>query len=148
MTTAKALATIRPYFQSRMLAVSKEFREWEDAFNEDNIPNSELNCAWHLLLTGGSLVSFNQHCLSMDVAVTLSAWEKGFKTPIEAVDSGLKKLEAIIQECCRHSKRLNQPFIKNVVPSGFNIGAINSTNDNIAKLVIQFTLRIHFDIET
>ena len=138
--------TIRPYFQARMRAADPEFVEWEDAFNIDNIPNSQLDCAWHISIGGGTLVTFNQFCLGMDVSVTVNAWVKGYRTPMEAVDSGLEKLESILKECCRHSQRLTQPYIKNVVPTSFNVEALSATNDNIARLVINFTLRVHTDI--
>lgn len=145
---SQALATVRPYFKAAMLTLSTDYREWEDAFNIDNIPNSELPKAYHLALNGATLVSMSLSCFQFDVNVTLNVWEKGFKTPKDAVDSGAKKIEAIIKECCRHSRRLSQPSIKNVVPSGFNLEAISSTNDNTARLVIQFTCRVIIDVET
>lgn len=143
-----SLETIRPYFQEAMLTVDRTYVEWEDAFNVENIPNSELDRAWHIQLSPATLASFNQACLSYNVPLVLTAWEKGYKTPSEAVDNGLKKLEAILKECVRHSRRLSKPYIKNVVPTGFSVDAISATNDNIAKLVISFTLSLHVDVET
>lgn len=143
-----SLDSLRPYFQGAMVAVDSEFREWEDGFNVDNIPNTALDCAWHFSTLPASLVSFNQHCLQMDVPLTINAWVKGYRTPIEAVDMGLKKIESILKECLRHSRRLSQPTIKNVLPTGFNVEAISATNDNIARLVLNFTCRVVIDIET
>lgn len=143
-----SLETLRPYFKDRMVVVDPELREWEDPFNLENIPNPELGSAYHIEIGDGSLVSFNQNCLVVMVPINLTAWVKGFRTPVEAVDSGHKKVEAIIKECCRHSKRLTQPFIKNVVPTGFTVEALSPTNDNIAKLVTRFTCSVHIDIET
>lgn len=145
---SESLATVRPYFELAMKAVDKKFKQHEDAFNIDNIPSSLLDCAWHLGIPNGSMVSFNQSCLSYNLPVTLNVWVKGYRTTLEAVDSGLKKAEAIIKECCRHSKRLNQTFIKNVLPTGFTVSALSGTDDNIARIELTFTILVHIDIET
>lgn len=143
-----SLDSLRPYFQGAILATDPDFREWEDAFNVENIPNTALDCAWHFSVLPSSLVSFNQACLQMDVPIVLNAWVKGYRTPIEAVDLGLKRIESMVKECLRHSRRLTQPTIKNVLPTGFNVEAIAATNDNIARLVLNFTCRVIIEIDT
>ena len=146
--SATALKTIRPFFQAAIQAVDPDFREHLDGFNVENIGNSELDYAWHVQTQASAIRSFNQNCLSFQVPVILRAWVKGFRDPIGAVDFGLEKLEAIVKECVRHSRRLNQPFIKNVVPTSFSVDPLSITNDNAAQLTISFNLELHIDVET
>lgn len=141
-----SFSTLRPYFQERMLAVDTELREWEDAFNIENIPSSILDKSWHIQFlpfsynTGGA-----QTCLSFDCPVTLSVFFKGYRNPREAVDTALIFADAIMKECTKPVQRLNQPMIKNVLPSLVNVRELDTTNDNAAILEIQFNCEVRLN---
>lgn len=141
-----SFSTIRPYFQDRMIAVDSELREWEDAFNLENIPSTILDKSWHIQFnpmgynTGGA-----QTCLSFDCPVTLSVFFKGYRNPREAVDTALIFADAIIKECTKPVQRLNQPNIKNVLPSLVSVRELDTTNDNAAILEIQFSCEVRLN---
>jgi hypothetical protein len=143
-----ALETIKPYFRAAMLRADPNLVEWEDAFNVDNIPQTQLDCAWHLTLGTATFVKYDQGCLWYNVPLTLQLFFKGYRTPAVAVDNALLKAEAIIKESCRHSFRLSQPYIKNLTPKDYNIEALTGDNDNTAKLVMTFECSVHIDLET
>ena len=135
--------TIRPYFQERMSAVDAEFREWEDAFNIDNIPATILDKSWHLRFQPFSYNTGGAHtCLSFECPITLSVFVKGYRNPVEAVDMALIFADAILKECTKPVLRLNQPKIKNVLPNNVSVRELSDSNDNAAVLEIQFICEV------
>lgn len=143
-----AFETVKPYFQSAIKAVDASLEEWVDAFNIANIPQTQLDCAWHFSHGNATFIQYDQGCLSYLMPVTLRFFFKGYRSPADAVDNAVRKAEAIIKESCRHSRRLNQPYIKQVVPKDFNAEALDNSNDNTVVLVMSFDCRVHLDLET
>jgi len=135
--------TIRPYFQERMSAVDNEFKEWEDAFDIDNIPATILDKSWHLRFQPFSYNTGGAHtCLSFECPITLSVFVKGYRNPVEAVDMALIFADAILKECTKPVQRLNQPKIKNVLPNNVSVRELSDSNDNAAVLEIQFICEV------
>lgn len=133
---------LRPYFEERMLAVDLEFNEWEDAFNIENIPSTRLDKAWHFELGAFTYSGTAHTCLSFNCPVRLRVFVKGYRNPKEAVDLGTILSDAIVKEACKPSNRLNQPYIKNVLPSVINIQALTGSNDNVALLDMTFNCEV------
>jgi hypothetical protein len=136
-------STLRPYFEQRMLAVDAELKEWEDGFNIDNIPSSILDKSWHIQFNPFSYNTGGAHtCLSFNCPVTLNVFFKGYRNPKEAIDTALIFADAIIKECTKPVQRLNQPKIKNVLPSLVSVRELDTTNDNAAVLELQFNCEV------
>lgn len=137
-----SFAAIRPYFNARMLAVDPDFREWEDAFNVDNIPSTMFDKAWHLEFSPSTFGQANQACLTFLVPVSLKVFLKGYRSPKDAVDKALSLAESIVKEASGPSNRLNQPLIKNVLPNLVDVRKLSETNDNSVVLEISFNCLI------
>lgn len=136
-------STIRTYFEERMATVDSELKEWEDAFNIDNIPSSILDKSWHIQFNPFSYNTGGAHtCLSFTCPVTLNVFFKGYRNPKEAIDTALIFADAIIKECTKPVLRLNQPKIKNVLPSLVSVRELDTTNDNAAVLELQFNCEV------
>lgn len=137
-----SFVTLRAYFEARMQAVDPELREWEDAFNIENIPSNVLDKAWHLEF-GAFTYSGTAHlCMSFNCPVRLRVFLKGYRNPKEAVDLGVILSDAIVKEACKPSNRLTQPSIKNVLPSVINVQALTESNDNVALLDLTFNCEV------
>lgn len=134
--------TLRTYFEERMSAVDPDFREWEDAFNIENIPSTILDKSWHVRFGPFNYVGSAHTCLSFDCPVSLSVFVKGYRNPKEAVDTALNLADAIITECTSPVHRLNQAKIKNVLPRIVDVRELSTTNDNSAVLEIQFSCEV------
>ena len=134
--------TIRPYFEERLNAVDKELKEWEDAFNIENIPSSILDKSWHISFDTFNYTGTAHTCLSFDCPVTLNVFLKGYRNPKEAIDTALIFADAIIKECTNPVHRLNQSKIKNVLPGLMNVREYAPSNDNAAVLEMQFTCEV------
>lgn len=138
-----SFSTIRPYFQERMFAVDVELREWEDAFNIENIPSSILDKSWHLDFSNFSYNTGGAHtCLSFEVPLNLSVFFKGYRNPVEAIDTALVFADAIVKECMNPVHRLNQISIKNILPNGINLKDLSDSNDNTVILEIKFICEV------
>ncbi len=141
-----SFSDIRPYVKARMLTVDPEFSEWTDAFNVENVPNTIIEKAWHLMFDPASAVSLNQTGLLYDCPITIRVHFKGYREPQDAVDLGVQNAEAIIREFVKHVNRLTQTSIKNVTSTGWNLEPLAASNDNIVVLVLSFNLEILLDI--
>lgn len=140
-----SFSEIKPYFRARLKTVGG-LSEWVDAFNEDNIPANKLDRGWHLLFEQGAAVSHTQPCLTYSVPVALSVYFKGFNKPANAIDMALEKLDAILKEVLKHSNRLTQPSIKNVLSTSWELNPIADDNDNTVKLTMRFDVQVILEI--
>lgn len=130
--------TLRQYFVDRMAAVDPDLKEWDDAFNIENIPSSVLDKSWHITFGTFNYTGSAHTCLNFDCPVTLSVMFKGYRAPKEAIDTALTFADSIVKECTKPVQRLNQPSIKNVLPGIVNIRELGASNDNVVVLEIQF----------
>lgn len=133
---------LRSYFEARMSVVDSDFKEWEDAFNIENIPSNVLDKAWHLEFGAFTYTGSAHTCLGFDCPVRLRVFVKGYRNPKEAVDLGLVLSDAIVKEVCKPSNRLTQPLLKNVLPSVINVQALAESNDNVALVDLNFNCQI------
>jgi len=135
-----SFTSIRQYFIDRMSTVDSDLREWEDAFNVENIPSNLLDKSWHMTLSPFSYTGSAHTCLGFNSAVLIRVYFKGYREPREAVDTALEYAETIIKECTKPTNRLSQPNIKNVLPGTINVRELATTNDNVVILEIQFSV--------
>lgn len=129
-----------------MLEVGRDFRQWEDAFNVENIPSNVLDRAWHVRFGPFSFTKNAQNCMNFSSLITLSVFFKGYRSPKDAVDQALLYTDIIIKKCCSPINRLNQAAIKNVLPGNIDIRELDNSNDNAAVLEIQFNCEIILDV--
>jgi len=138
---------LRPYFQGRVAAADSDFTEWTDAFAEDNIPSSLMDKAYHIKYGDFALKSGVQNgAFLYDGPVTVNFYFKGYKDPIDAIDTAWTKAETIIQECCKNTQRLSQSKIKNVLASFAGVSQLGATNDNVVKLSIVFLCTVGINV--
>ena len=140
-----SFAALKPYFQDRMATVDPELKEWEDAFNIENIPSNILDKSWHIAVGSANYTGTAHTCVHFSCPITLSVFFKGYRVPKEAVDSALVMADAIVKECVKPLNRLNQANIKNVLPSLVNVRELGQSNDNVAVLEISFSCEVVID---
>lgn len=146
-----SFTTIRPYFNTIMTTVDADLREWTDAFNIENIPESILNKSWHITFNPANQVSLNQTGLRYDYPITLNVFLLGYRVPADAVDTANSMGESIIKECLKHSNRLaiaeaNSGRIINVISNQMSINPLAASNDNVVRLQLDFTCQIIYEI--
>ncbi len=138
-----SLTNIKPYFRSRLDFLG--FNEWDDAFNVDNIPETTLDNAYHILLpsiTGGSINQLDQPTSS---AVEVLLFLKGYRNSNEAIDQAILNVETILKDVCNVVNRTS--VLLNVVFDEATIDKINNANDSSVVLTLNFTAFVQVGVE-
>lgn len=138
-----SLTAVRSYFRTRMDSLGHE--EWTDGFNFDNIPETILDRSYHIESGPIAGNSQNQTTLDANSPVTLRLFLKGYRTPAEAIDSGISYGEAAICDIIKPSNA-NGVTIKDVNFTSMQILPLNSSNDNSVVVEMSFTVRIFLDV--
>lgn len=134
---------LRPYFQGRIAVADSDLQEWTDAFSEENIPSSSLNKAYHINYGDFSLEPEPENgAFVYDGLVTINFYFKGYDDLQAAIDTAWRKAETIIKECCKHSQRLVQSNIKNILAQAVGVSPMGTTNDDIIRLAIVFNCKL------
>lgn len=140
-----SLSEVRPYFRARMNYLG--YTEWADAFNFENIPESILDKSYHIDANQIRVISFNQADLSIDHSVTLRLFLKGFRTPKDALDSAMIRLDAIYQEVLKPGNRLTGTGgLRNVLLDSTDLQPLSRSNDNAVMVEMNFIAKVHISV--
>lgn len=140
-----SLSEVRPYFRARMNSLG--YKEWEDAFNYQNIPDTIVDGSYHIEANNISATSFNQTGLDLNHTVTVRLFIKGFRTPKDAIDSAMIKLDAIYRDILKPANRLGTGGeLRNVLLQDTSLDQINSTNDNAVLVTMTFLAKVYLGI--
>lgn len=137
-----SFSAIKPYIETFMYEIGLR-NQHEDAFNDDNIPSTILDDAWAVRFGTANYIGTAHETFAFTYPVQLVVFKKGYRSPQEAVDSLHVMAEAILKAALSAPRRLNQATIKNVLPSTVDIIPLNASNDNAAKLTLNFNFTIY-----
>jgi hypothetical protein len=121
------------------------YHEHLDGFNSDNIPETILDRAYHILvvsIAGGPINHTHQDTVSQ---VSLKVFIRGYRDVTEAIDSSILTLETIVKDVCKLSNRTSSVF--NVVFDGCDFNPLSNSNDNSVMLDITFSVQVILGIE-
>lgn len=138
-----SITNIKPYFRSRLDTLG--FNEWDDAFNIDNIPETILDRAYHILLPSINGGSINQTDQSTSSSVQVSVFLKGYRNSNEAIDQAILEVENIVKDVCNIVNRTS--LLLNVVFDEATIDKIVQENDSGVLLAFSFTAYVQIGIE-
>lgn len=140
-----SLTSIRPYFRARLNALA--YKEWDDAFNFDNIPEDILDKAYHIEALSVSAQSMNQTDLQVEHEVVTRLFFKGFHKPKDALDKVMERLEDIFVEILKPTNRLTGTSgLRNVLLTSAELSPIADSNDN--SILVTITWRVQVNICT
>jgi hypothetical protein len=121
------------------------YHEHLDGFNSDNIPETVLDMAYHILVVsidGGPINHTHQNTVSR---VSVKVFIRGYRDVTEAIDSAILSLETIVKDVCKLSNRTSDVF--NVVFDSCDFNPLSNTNDNSVMLDITFSVQVILGIE-
>lgn len=137
-----SLSAVRPYFRARFVALG--YREWSDGFNFENIPESIIDKSFHLDANTLSNVAMGQTDLEIEHRVVTRCWFKGFRTPKEALDRTMERVEDIIVEVLNPANRLTgSTGLRNVELSEVTVSPIAESNDNTIQVSLAWDTRVY-----
>lgn len=145
---------IRQYFKERISVADSNLKEWRDALvfeDANNIPSSLLDSRYHIEI--GSWASTPAQDLSVQdqFSVTLTIFKKGFTDPTAALDNLLDdslciRHELINPKNVESFKSGNSSAIEAVENISGTPAEIDSNNDNIVKIALEFNVRLYFGV--
>ncbi len=139
-----SITNVIPYFRSILKGLGH--KEWEDAFNNDNIPSTILNNAFHLRLGDGTPIKQNMHLIEMEQPIKVSLFLKGYLKPALGRDNAVKACEAVMKKALNAETRTSEFVgIKNVLFSGFRVGELAIENDNVIRAEIDFNCVVYLE---
>jgi hypothetical protein len=130
-----ALTAVRPYF--RNLLNDLNYREWEDGFNVDNIPNTVLNRSYYVGPPSVSRRRQDQGDLEVDVLVQIEVIFKGYRNPRTGIDNAVEACQEILLQACNARNRLTAA-IKDVQFQNMALEPLNAANDNHIRMRLDF----------
>lgn len=136
-----SLNAVRPYFRARLNALS--YKEWSDGFNFQNIPENIVDKSFHLDANTINNVALGQTDLEVEHQVITRVWYKGFKTPKEALDRAMERIEDIIVEVLNPSNRLTGATgLRNVEFVSVALSPIAESNDNTIEAALTWNTKV------
>ena len=82
------LSKIRNYVNSRVEAVSRDFREHQDAFNSENIAGTVFNKAYHVSYSASSITEV-ELTAEMNMSVNVQLFFRGGRDTLETYDNAM-----------------------------------------------------------
>ncbi len=140
-----SFSEVRPYFRSRLNTVSG-LKEWEDAFNVNNIPSTVLDEAYHIATISGSALKMNHQVSDHEFVVTIRWFKKGFRNPADALDTAMQRIDDIYDAVLLPSARSTETGLINVLPGNIIVDPLSDDNDNIVVVSLDFNCLISLDI--
>jgi hypothetical protein len=132
-----------------MAVIDSNYKEWTDALNIENIPNTLIDNYYHINL--GTFVSSpqsDQHIVDSG-AVTLTIFKRAFNNTSGARDTVLDaahciRIDLINPKNVETHKVSIDGNIEVVESSSISAIEIDESNDNIIKVEIEFNFRLFF----
>lgn len=137
-----SLTDVRSYFRTRMTGLGH--KEWTDAFNFENIPESIQDRSFHMetgLISGNSQ---NQTVLDTSFSMTLRLFLKGYRTPADAIDSGVSFGQSAICDII-NPNNANGVNIKDIQFISMQVLPRDGSNDNTVIVQMEFSARIFLE---
>jgi len=139
------ISKVRTYFKNQIAIIDGDFKEWEDAFNIDNIPSSIRDKSYHIAYEIPTSEDFNTH-LEDGISVTLNAFFKGYRTPAATLDVAMDlcndiRIQSVKKESIESFRATDDNPIFGVISNSIIPTSITS-NDNQVVITLEFTIRM------
>jgi len=141
---------VRPYFRKVIKEADAKLVEWNDAFNEDNIPKTIIDKrCFHILVGKFKVVNIDQpRFIQFSGDATITLYYPAAKNLPQNVDDIIAKGQAIVERAMMAKNRVTQPSIKSVQVINFDPSPMSRSNDNAVRLTIDFSLVIVLELPT
>lgn len=136
----------RTYIKARLASIDSDFKEWKDAFNFSNIPNSNFNKSFHYSYSAPSIGEDSQS-ISYSLPGELKIFYKGFRDPQDALDAAMDEADTIVADIVSprnvddarsgEDYPITNVFINSIVPTPID------TNDNKIEITIGLTFALY-----
>ncbi len=91
------LSKVRTYVNNRVKAVSRDFQEHLDAFNDENIAGTRLDKAFHVAYSAPSITEV-ELTAEIDMSVTVQLFFRGGRDTIDTYDNAMDEAWKVLRE--------------------------------------------------
>lgn len=134
-----SIAAVLPYFRTRINGLGH--KEWRDALNFENIPETILDRAYHLDFNPTLGNGRNHTALDLNQDVTVRLFAKGYTDTSATRDRLISLAQEVICDIIDPRNSTIGPAVKNVEFSSMNIIPIDGSNDNTMYAEMNFSVR-------
>ena len=134
-----SISGVLPYFRKRLNDL--KYKEWTDALDFENIPDTILDGTYHLDFNPTVGNSQNQNDLDLGQGVTVRLFAKGYRNTIETRDKLISNAEKAFCAIIDPRNATIGPAVKGVVFISMNIIALNESNTNTMYAEMIFEAR-------
>lgn len=138
-----SIAAVKTYARARMDALG--YTEHYDGFNNENIPSTSLDGAYHVELGQAVGISNNQNAQRLQVPFTVRAYFLGGADVKSRIDEAIAEGDDIIAAFIDPTNRLLTSGIHNVAVESFEVVPVNNSNDNSLVAIARFTALVIMD---
>jgi hypothetical protein len=128
------ISYIRTHIETRILAVNSAAKQWDDAFNFENIPHNNIDNYYHVIYQLESDSPANANWVQENLSATITIFKRGGKLSRQALDDLMDDAHAIKLRLINPNHHINQ--IEKVDVDSVTPEPINS-NDDIVRVTIQ-----------
>lgn len=133
---------IRSYFKLISSEIIPDYRQHDQYFTSENIPDQAIECTYFLRIGDFSSNRIDtNYSGTFDVALEL--WKNGGNEVIINLDKAYDHAIELANECQKQSRIDQTDFIKSIVVSSITNEAVEG-NDNTGKFTIQFTVSVAY----
>lgn len=147
-----SISQVRTYFQERMLVVSPSRSEWTDAFNIENVPQTNLDIKYHIGFGINNSSTQNDRSVEDNLDITLTIWKRGYNDVASALDAVLDEAHCIRLDVINHSNMYSfntatgNENLQDIVLVSITPQEIDASNDNTVQVQLVFNTRLFFGI--
>lgn len=146
------MSQMRSYIKQQILVLHPDYLEWTGSIEDvGNIPNTQLDRTFHIEIGASSTSNNIDHHIEDVFTVDVALFKRGYNSPVDARDSILQ-----IANCIRMAiinpaniqtyKAANDSNIEQIQNTAITPSAIETSNDNIIKVLLTFNIRLFWTI--
>ncbi len=134
-----SITKILPYFRTRLNSLG--FKEWTDALNFENIPDTILDGSYHLDFGSTNTNQNNQVDIDLGQTITVRLFCKGYRNTSETRDKLIANAENVFCDIIDPRNATIGPAVKDVGFTSMDIIALDDSNNNTMYAEMLFEAR-------
>ncbi len=136
------ISDVLKYARTRLAALG--YVEHQDGFNYENVPRTNLDSRFHVVLGQVNGTKVNQDNQEIEANFMVRVFKSPGRNTPAIVDSSVVVADTIIMDFLKASNRLGQSGLKNIGFNTMTIEPLNDSNDNGVIISISFTALVVF----
>lgn len=136
-----SLVNVLPYYRGKLNLLG--YKEHDDPFDADNVPESILDKQYQLEWGDGTTASEANQGITWSQPILCRLFIEGRRDSLETRDVAISRGETVLLELLNYLTNNSAGKIKNVALDSFSIESLSETNSNSMVVLINTTATIY-----